>query len=100
MYKSPMTSHRPVARMGLFLALLLWAQASFAAHTVDAAAHAVGEQCEWCVAGGSLTGAVPAMAPVALAPGVQAMSPTVPMAPVAEDVFAHYLSRAPPQFFS
>lgn len=95
-----MNPRRHLALTTFLLALLLWAQASLAAHRVDAAAHVAGEQCEWCVAGNSLAGALPTAAVIAppIAPVV--IAPAAVVAPAPTLFYTRYRTRAPPLYFS
>lgn len=97
-YKYRVNARRPVALTTFLLALLLWAQASLAAHKVDTDAHVPGEQCEWCVAGNALSGALPATTAV-VPPITPAMvvSPAVTV-PAPALFYTHYRTRAPPHF--
>lgn len=99
LYKDTVT-RRPFAVPALLLVLLVWAQMSLAAHRLDAAAHVTGEHCEWCVAGTSLHGALPAsMSPVAIVTVNVLIQ--IPVATTAFPVFyARYRTRAPPHRFS
>lgn len=81
----------------LLLALLLWAQASLAAHTVDADAHIAGEQCEWCVSGAALAGALPAASVPAPPLAAVVMAPTALKVPTHARYYARYRTRAPPR---
>ena len=99
-YKYRVNARRPLALTTFLLALLLWAQASLTAHKVDTDAHVPGEQCEWCVAGNALGGALPTTTAVVLpiTPAITVL-PAVTL-PTPALCYSLYRTRAPPLHFS
>lgn len=98
-YKDRVSPQRHFALTAFLIALLFGAQASFAAHKVDGAAHITGEQCECCIAGNSLTGAPPAAA-MALPFAAAVIAPATHIAATATLLYTRYRTRAPPSHFS